>query len=118
MSDEAEVLKLDEAWNEAYRRHDRSRLAVVLADDFTAATAAGDPVTKASLIADPPGQARSIAFSDQEVRVFGDAAISRGRLRLELEDQSIDQRFLRVFAKRDGRWQAVSVAVTPVPEPS
>jgi hypothetical protein len=27
---------------------------------------------------------------------------------------AIDQRFLRVFAKRDGIWQAVSVAVTPV----
>jgi len=27
---------------------------------------------------------------------------------------AIDQRFLRVFAERDGIWQAVSVAVTPV----
>jgi hypothetical protein len=27
---------------------------------------------------------------------------------------AIDQRFLRVFVKRDGIWQAVSVAVTPI----
>jgi hypothetical protein len=35
---------------------------------------------------------------------------------LELEDGRIviDQRFLRVFAKREGIWRAVSVAVTPV----
>jgi hypothetical protein len=26
----------------------------------------------------------------------------------------IDQRFMRVFAKRDGVWRAVAVAVTPI----
>jgi hypothetical protein len=34
-----------------------------------------------------------------------------------LEDDGrivVDQRFLRVFAKRGGIWRAVSVAVTPV----
>jgi len=108
-----EVLQLDDAWNEAYRQHDRSRLADILADDFSALTAAGDSITKGLLMIDPPGRARSVTFSDQEVQVFGDAAISRGRLRLELQDRSVDQWFLRVFAKRDGQWRAVSVAVTP-----
>jgi ketosteroid isomerase-like protein len=116
MSDEAEVLKLDEAWNEAYRQHDRSPLAMILADDFNGATALGEPITKAALMVNPPGRALSVIFSDREVRVFGNAAITRGRLRLELQGRSVDQRFLRVFAKRDGGWQAVSVAVTPVPE--
>lgn len=60
MSDEAEVLKLDEAWNEAYRQHDHSGLAAVLADDFTALTAVGEPVTKASLMVHPPGRAQSV----------------------------------------------------------
>jgi len=116
MSDEIEVLRLDEAWNEAYRRRDRRPLADILAEDFSALTPSNEPVTKVALMVDPPGRARSVAFTDQEVHVFGDAAISRGRLRLELEDRVVDQRFLRVFAKRDGRWQAVSVAVTPIAE--
>jgi hypothetical protein len=30
------------------------------------------------------------------------------------DDRRVDQRFLRVFAKRDGILQAVSVAVTPI----
>jgi ketosteroid isomerase-like protein len=97
---EAAVLQLDEAWNEAYRQHDRSRLTEILADDFSALTASGDPVTKSSLMVDPPGRAQSVTFSDQEVQLFGDAAISRGRLRLELQDRSVDQWFLRVFARR------------------
>ena len=63
----------------------------------------------------PPGQVKSVTFSEQYVHVFGDTGISRGRLQLESEDGRIviDQRFLRVFARRAGIWQVVSVAVTP-----
>jgi len=50
--------------------------------------------------------------------VFGDTAVSRGRLQLEFDDRRVDQRFLRVFAKREGVWRAVSVVVTPVVLPA
>jgi ketosteroid isomerase-like protein len=112
--DEAELLRLDSAWNEAYRRHDRRPLADILAEDFTGIAPSGETVTKALLMADPPGRARSVRFSEQFVRAFGDAGVSGGRLQLELEDRTLDQRFLRLFAKRDRVWRAVSVAVTPV----
>jgi ketosteroid isomerase-like protein len=112
-SDEAAVRRLDDAWNEAYRQHNRLPLGAILADDFDARTTSGGAVTKASLMVDPPGRASSVLFSDQAVHVFGDTAISRGRLRLELDDRTLDQRFMRVFAKRGGAWRAVSVAVTP-----
>lgn len=117
-NDIAEVLRLDEGWNAAYCQHDRSPLAAILAEDFAGLSPSGEPVTKASLMLDPPGRARSVVFSDQEAWIYGDAAVSRGRLRLELEDRSLDQWFLRVFAKRNGRWQAVSVAVTAYAGPS
>lgn len=113
-ADEVEVLRLDSTWNDAYQRHDRSALANVLADDFIGYAASDEPISKPMLMVDPPEQAKSIAFSEQSVRAFGDTAISRGRLRLELDERRIDQRFLRVFAKRDGAWRAVSVAVTPL----
>ena len=112
--DEAQILRLDSEWNEAYLRNERTPLANILADDFTALDAFGKPLTKAMLMIKPPRPARSATFSEQSVRVFGDTAISRGRLQLELDDRRVDQRFLRVFAKRDGIWQAVSVSVTPV----
>ncbi|MFZ1991336.1 MAG: nuclear transport factor 2 family protein [Alphaproteobacteria bacterium] len=111
--DKAEILRLDSAWNEAYLRNDRSRLADILADEFSGLTASGEPITKASLMINPP-PARSAIFSEQSVMVFGAAAISRGRLQLDLGDKKIDQRFMRVFAKRGGAWRAVSVAVTPL----
>src|ERR1700683_4412959 len=112
--DEAEILRLDRDWNEAYRRHDRSPLAHILADDFTGLTASGDPITKAALMVNPPGSARSVTFSEQFIRAFGATGISRGRHQLEFAGPNVYQRFLRVFAKRDGTWQAVSVAVTPL----
>ena len=115
---EAQILRLDSEWNEAYLRRDRSPLAHILADDFTGLTAIGEPITKALLMINPPGLVKSVRFSEQHVQVFGDCAISRGRLQLEGGDRRIDQRFLRVFAKRHGTWRAVSVAVTPIAEPA
>jgi ketosteroid isomerase-like protein len=115
--DAAQILQLDNEWNEAYRHRDRSPLAHILADDFTGLTALGEPIIKALLMINPSGETiKSVTFSEQYVQVFGDTGISRGRLQLGLEDGRIviDQRFMRVFAKRDGVWQAVSVAVTPV----
>ncbi len=115
--DEAQVLRMDNEWNEAYRRRDRSPLAHILADDFTGLTASGGPITKALLMINPSAQGvKSVTFSEQYVCVFGGAGISRGRLQIGMEDGriAIDQRFLRVFAKRGGIWQAVSVAVTPI----
>ena len=111
--DEAQLLLLDTAWNHAYRRHDRSPLAEILADDFAGVARSGEPVTKASLLINPPGRAKTVMFSEQFVRAFGDAGVTRGRLQMKLEERRVDQRFLRVFAKRNGLWQAVSVAVTP-----
>jgi len=114
--DEAEILRLDNEWNEAYRRADRAPLADILAEDFTGWTALNEPITKALLMINPPGgRPRMANFSEQLVRAFGDAGITRGRLRLEDDGRVVvDQRFLRVFAKRGGIWRAVSVAVTPV----
>jgi ketosteroid isomerase-like protein len=111
--DIAEILRLDNAWNEAYRRRDRSPLMDILADDFAAVDAAGGPVSKAALMIDPPGDVQSLSFSEQSAAVFGATAISRGRLQLEVDGRRIDQRFVRVFAWRDGVWRAVSVAATP-----
>jgi ketosteroid isomerase-like protein len=115
--DEAQILRLHNEWNEAYRRRDRSPLAHILADDFTGLTASGGPITKALLRVNPSADGvKSVTFSEQYVQVFGSTGISRGRLQIGMEDGRIviDQRFLRVWAKRDGVWQAASVAVTPV----
>jgi ketosteroid isomerase-like protein len=113
-ADSAQVLRLDKAWNLAYERHQRAELADILAEDFIGFIPSGEPINKAALMVNPPERAKSVTFTEQSVHIFGETAVSRGRLQLELDDRQIDQRFLRVFAKRAGAWQAVSVSVTPL----
>ena len=96
----AEILRLDNSWTEAYRRHDRAPVAALLADDCSALAPSGEPITKAALMVDPPGRARSVVFSEASAQVFGDTAVSRGRLQLEFDDRRVDAIPLRVFAKR------------------
>ena len=67
--DEAEVLRLDSEWNEAYRRGDRSPLARILADDFTGLHVLGEPITKAILMVNPSAHGvKSNTFSEQFAR--------------------------------------------------
>jgi hypothetical protein len=42
IDDEADMLRIDEPWNEAYRQHDRLPLAGILSDDFAALNASGE----------------------------------------------------------------------------
>ena len=114
-ADARAVGDLDRAWNEAYERNDRAQLGKILADDFEAVAADGQTISKAQLM--QPGSApRSIAFSERSMRLFDSTAITRGRLRLEHEGGRVDQRFMRVYAKRDERWHAVAVQVSAVVE--
>ena len=57
---------------------------------------------------------RSIAFSERSIRLFDSTAVTRGRLRLEHEGGRVDQRFMRVYTKRDGHWHAVAVQVSAI----
>ena len=109
-----EIDALDRAWNEAYERNDRSALADILDDDFEATTADFMIVSRAQLLEPTPAALR-VEFSERILRVFGATAIVRGRLRLQHKGGWIDQRFVRVYARRDGRWRAVAVQVFPVP---
>ena len=69
------------------------------------------------MLMQPTPGAEQIAFSERSLSVFGSTAVARGRLRLSLASGRVDQRFLRVYAKRDGRWQAVAVQTAPTVEP-
>ena len=60
----------------------------------------------------------SYAIDDDRVQVYGATAVMtyhyRSNERYRGEDQSGDFRFMRVFVKRDGRWQMVAGQETAV----
>lgn len=105
------VLILDDAWNTAYISRDTRALAELIADDWLGFLPDGAAVGKAALL-------RAIAVYPDEVLVFerraaqvcGDTAFTRGQLSANGVHA---QGFLRVYARRAGRWQAVAVQVVP-----
>ena len=114
--DEETVRELDRAWNEAYVRRDVAALARVLADDWLGLTPQHEVVTKERLL-ESQRQAPSdveVSFHESTLHGFGTTAVTTGRTTVKGPGVSIDQRFTRVYAKRNGRWQAVAVQVVPL----
>ncbi len=106
------VLRLDRAWNDAYVRNERSALADILADDFRGTLPDGRTIGKSQLL--QPTEPRPVWFRELSLEVYGPAAVSRGRIRVQHPEGAAEQRFVRVYARREGRWQAVSVHVFPL----
>ena len=114
--DVATITALDQAWNQAYVKNDRSALADILSDDFVAVAHTGQLVSNAQLLQPPPEPAIEVRFSEFSLRCWGATATTCGRIRVQTASMTIEHRFMRVYAKRDERWQAVSVQVVPVPD--
>ncbi len=115
MSDEERVRQLDRAWNEAYLKRDLAALTNILADDWIAFTAMHEKIDKPMLI---EGQRQApaeveITFEEGSLHLFGATAVTTGRVRIAGVGVSVDQRYTRVYTKRQGGWQAVLVQVVP-----
>jgi hypothetical protein len=115
LDDVAIVTQLDRAWNQAYVAGDRSPLQEILSDDFVAVAHTGQLVSKSQLVQAPAEAAVEVRFSEFWVRCWGATAATRGRIYVRTQSMTTEQRFMRVYAKRAGRWQAVGVQVVPIP---
>lgn len=114
-SDIRAVTELDQAWNQAYVRGDRGPLREILSFDFVAITPAGEEIPRSRLLQAPEQAATQVRFSELALRCWGATATTRGRILVETPSEVIEQRYMRVFSKRDGRWWAVTVQVVPLP---
>ena len=127
--DEKEVRELEEQLAKAVVRGDREFFERTLAEDFTHTSHTGAFKTKAQWMAESKfsdarqkaGATRYDAFElDQlDVRLYGDTAVVTGRstpkgTTAKGEPIAGQFRFLRVWAKRQGRWQAVAFQGTRI----
>ena len=123
MSEEEDRLrKIDREWNEAYPRCDTSALDRIIADDWVCIDGAGLLITKSQLlerVASGPYPFDSHEFDETNLRIFGDAAVVTGRLSASGHDKDgpfhLQQRFTRVYVRREDSWQAIATQVTVVP---
>jgi ketosteroid isomerase-like protein len=123
-NDERELTRLEHEAHEAFLRNDSGTVSRILADDFIFTDPEGKFVTKAEWIADmESGELtfESIHMDDLRVRVYGDAAVTNGRVTMKMraKEGSVTSHYcyIAMYVRRDGRWQAVAEQATLLARP-
>ena len=118
---EQELRRLEAELAQAALKADTSFLDRVMADDYTAVNASGLVRDKAQALADfKSGDLKLTALNlDVEgVRTYGDAVLVTGLATMKGtyrgQDISGQNRYIRVYVRRDGRWQAVAFQLTRI----
>ena len=95
----------------------------IVADDYVAFEASGKTTPKKDILESYRSGARrytNLEIFGVEGRVFGDTAVVSAKTKgLRKEgDRDVPNRvrYIRVFARRDGRWRAVAQMASPIPE--
>jgi ketosteroid isomerase-like protein len=131
---EREVRELEAQLSRAVVKGDRGIFDRVLASDFTHTSHSGKFKTRAEWMAEDKVDSRqgkpqagkttyeAFDVDDLAVRIYGETAVVTGRSTpkgrtAKGEPIRGQYRFLRVWVKRDGRWQAVAFQGTRIPEP-
>ena len=114
-----EIIKLEEARNQAVLLGDVAALGRMTSDDYTFITLRGEMRTKTDILkgfASGSFHYESREISDLTVRIYQNTAIVTGRsVQKGMEngkDYSGDYRFTRVYVKQDGRWLTVALQTT------
>ena len=114
-SDLDALLALNDDYIRSVQNSDLRRFGEIFADDFLCSNPDGSLVDKAGFLAQTarPATVRGLSAEDVKVRVLGDIAIIHARTRYTTaEGERRNGRYTDVWARRDGRWLAVSAHVT------
>ncbi|HLY62769.1 MAG TPA: nuclear transport factor 2 family protein [Terriglobia bacterium] len=114
-SDEAEFTRLEAVWNNAHLQGDADALDRLWAEELIVTVPKMPVMTRTDAVAfSRSGRMKFLRYetSDLRTRVYGDAAIVTGRLlrtrNVNGKDMSDDWRFIKVYVRREGRWQVVA----------
>ena len=118
-----EVERLERELVDAIGRTDLATYDRIVADDYVAFEASGKETGKAEILSSYRSGARrytGLEIFDVRARVFGDTAVVSARtkgLRREGDHDVPNRvRYIRVYARREGRWRAVAQMSAPLPE--
>jgi uncharacterized protein (TIGR02246 family) len=116
-----QIRKLEEELRQAAVKGDTAVFERILADDYRNVNARGLVRSKSDILADfKSGAAKteSLALENIQVKVYGDTAVltadRTAKSTLKGQDTGGRQRQIRVYVKRNGRWQAVAMQTTPI----
>lgn len=126
---EAEIIKLEREWADAFKTGDADAARRVMSDDITIINPDGSASSKAAevqAIQDKLVTIESWEILEPKVTVLdannafvsGRGVIKNGKSRVPNSKQTIDisgeYRFLDVYARRNGKWQAVASQTTAI----
>lgn len=115
---EAELKKLERQWFDAVAKRDAATLNRLFADDFTAINNDGSFVDKAAMtemLKSGHIQLDEIRTDEFKLRLYGTTAIVTGRATYIRNGKPLGtSSHTEVWAKRAGRWQAVSWVSIPL----
>src|SRR5215831_20560931 len=97
----------------------KQQLERLYADEFTSINASGQVQNRAAIIdARVSGRisAQSYELDEVTIQIYGDIAVAKSSARIEGNTDSGRFRHLRVFIKRDGRWQIIATQMTKIAE--
>ena len=126
---EAQLIKLERDWADAVKNGDADTVRQVMADEIVVINPDGSTSTKAEE-ADAV-QSRLVTIESWEISepkvtvldannafVTGRGVIKNGKAKIPNSKKTIDisgeYRFLDVYARRNGKWQAVASQTTPI----
>lgn len=122
--DEQTIRQIEQDWANALVKADTVALERILAADCVFTTSDGKMQTKAQNLANFKSGAvkfESFTINEMKVRILGDAAIVHGmsteKSTEKGKDTSGQYRWTDVFAKRSGRWVAVTSHSSKVATP-
>ena len=115
MNDHETLLGLNRDYIQSVQKGDIRRFDEILADDFLCSNPDGTLVDKKAFLAQTarPVTIANLETHDVNIRLMGDFAIIHARTSYTLPDgQARSGRYTDVWARRGGRWLAVSAHVT------
>jgi ketosteroid isomerase-like protein len=115
MTDHDTLLGLNESYIRSVQQGDVAWFREHLADDFVCSNPDASLVEKPAFLEQTarPVAIRGLTISDVRIRELGDVAIIHARTHYATPDgQKRSGRYTDVWAKRGGRWLAVSAHVT------
>jgi ketosteroid isomerase-like protein len=113
--DRSALQELNAVYLRSVQTSDVSRFQEILAEDFRCALSDGSSVDKAGFLEHVAGTAAlsNLVAHDVQVRLLGDVALIHARTTFRLPDgRPGSSRYTDVWARRNGRWLAVSAHVT------
>jgi len=114
-SDLVTLLALNQDYIRSVQTSDVRRFDEILADDFLCSNPDGSLIDRARFLEQTarPVTISNLQAHDVDVRLMGDFAIVHGRTSYTAPDGGPGSgRYTDVWARRDGRWLAVSAHVT------